>query len=616
MKIAVVDSGLDLAHDFYEDNVFFQCEISDDRIAYKKSTGDAIGHGTACVDIILKNYEKASLYIFKMYGDELVAKPNCLIKALEECEKHNVDIINISMGMITKEYYDELKIICERIVRAGTIIVAAGNENSSLLCWPADFPFVIKVNGVKKCGKDEYRVLSQDSLVVETYGGREFAKWKNGEKTIVWGNSFACARMTGVLAKQISESGDKTSSKELYSLLKNNASAIQNEATVENNKAVYNKLLTGKEVALFPFNKEMHSLLRFSDVLNTKIIAIFDFVFSKQIGKDAGLCIGMEEKEIIVQAGFKKMMHTSAKTVILGDLSEVSRIHKKNYLEKYAMQAFRAGKDVISIELINEYLYRKLQRCARDLNKNFTSLNDHIEPAHSDKAPNVSFRAPVLCILGTGPKVGKFTLQVSLKEYLEVVGYSVGAICTEPHGFLFGYDSIPLGNAMLLDYISFEKQIEYVRMKNIRMQQENDNDIVIIGGQSGVVPYDLDINVDYNALSSIMTILATQPDGFIVCINPNDDFEYVTRTISAIESFGYGKVFLCIMSSQLKKQKNIKGIVYEEKKQLNIEEHKALCEIMEKQLEIPVYNFLDEEGIKNSILLIQKYFSAERGERL
>ena len=56
-----------------------------------------------------------------------------------------------------------------------------------------------------------------------------------------------------------------------------------------------NKVQWIKEAAIYPFNKEMHSLIRFQDLLPFQISHVVDVIGKRTIGKDSGEVIGAKK---------------------------------------------------------------------------------------------------------------------------------------------------------------------------------------------------------------------------------------------------------------------------------------------------------------------------------
>ena len=75
---------------------------------------------------------------------------------------------------------------------------------------------------------------------------------------------------------------------------------------------------------------------------------------------------------------------------------------------------------------------------------------------------------------------------------------------------------------------------------------ERDNDVILVGSQSGTISYDMP-NISYCCLSEYEFLLGTQPDIVLLCINPFDDINYIIRTINFIESSVDCKVQFLIM---------------------------------------------------------------------
>ena len=104
---------------------------------------------------------------------------------------------------------------------------------------------------------------------------------------------------------------------------------------------------------------------------------------------------------------------------------------------------------------------------------------------------------PVVGILGTSSRQGKFTLQLKLRELLLERGYSIGQIGTEPSALLYGMDYVfPMGYNSSV-YIQGFDVIRYTNyIINILCQKNID--LILIGSQSGTVPFDTGNIIQYN----------------------------------------------------------------------------------------------------------------------
>ena len=114
------------------------------------------------------------------------------------------------------------------------------------------------------------------------------------------------------------------------------------------------------------------------------------------------------------------------------------------------------------------------------------------------------------------------------------MGYRVGQIGTEPSALLFGMDDVyPMGYHCSV----YLRGLEAVQYLNSRMNAlcEKDVDLILIGSQSGTVPYDVGNLVQYPCMQYDF-LMGTLPDAVILCINAYDEPEYVGRTIHFLES--------------------------------------------------------------------------------
>lgn len=599
-RIAIIDTGLDHIHSFYQGKLESFFSVTRHGTVEESSVCDEHGHGTAIAYIINKHVQFYTLRVYKTFDEQLRTNSERLITALKHVQSWRPHIVNLSLGMLNRNNLAEIKQVCEELVNQGTIIVAAASETEQIPCWPADFPFVIKVRSSNET-IPTYIYYEGRPITIVTYSSRQRVAWKNGQYSLGYGNSFACAKMTGIIASMLLSSP----SCNIELALKQNAlSCHWNESSIS--KSCLLDLSAIKSVALFPYNKEMHSLIRFRDMLPFDIKSVCDFPFSKRIGMDAGEAIGVEPCGIIVQSKFQSILDSGVDTVILGDLSEISALHQRDYISKYVHQCYAYNKSVISIETLPRTKELLLKEEAH--NNQFMCCTSQINPEYSKRPPNLPITPIVIAVMGTGPKTGKFTAQLLLKQYLSEVGYITKNVCTEPQAFLFGFPSLPLGNLNLLDIIPLDKQIDY--LQNSIIEQTLDNpEVIIIGGQSGVVPYSSKTIAGYNALSSQIVLLASKPDGILLCINPNDSADYINRTVAAIEAFGYGKVLACIMSD-LSKEKMLKNnIYYNVDTHISVDQLDELCLALEERTGIPTLHLQSTAGITKCILILQQTFS-------
>ena len=130
--------------------------------------------------------------------------------------------------------------------------------------------------------------------------------------------------------------------------------------------------------------------------------------------------------------------------------------------------------------------------------------------------------------------IGKYTLQQEIRIGMKKIGYNVGFLSSEPTGFLLQADGVfPYGYN---SSVAVNEDM-YVPIINQMLHEIDvlDKDIIVTGGQSGCVPYDL---FSYNSIliPQVAYMYGINPDAVILCVAIDDEEEYINRTIDFIES--------------------------------------------------------------------------------
>ncbi len=182
----------------------------------------------------------------------------------------------------------------------------------------------------------------------------------------------------------------------------------------------------------------------------------------------------------------------------------------------------------------------------------------HVYYPYVDKSmvPNNRFgklynhNVPILAVIGTSSRQGKFTLQLTLREKFIKDGYRVGQLGTEPSSLLFNFDDVyPVGYDSTV-YITNYDSIVTVNDK-IASIDKDDTEIIIVGTQSHTI-HPSTRNAAFLPLYNHEILLAADPDGVILCVNIEDEIAYVERTINFIENYLFCKVFSIVVFPVIK----------------------------------------------------------------
>lgn len=574
--VAVIDSGispLSPVSSCVIDSYALYQEKTEWKIC-KSPLEDCVGHGTAVSHIIWDTNKNIDIIMFRIYNNELNVDESGLVSVLEFIYANiKVDIINISAGITYLYDYSALNDVCFRLSKKGIIIVSAF-DNDGAISFPAALDYVIGVDVNKNIKKGEIVFVKKGLVNILVYDKYYRTKWLN-TKTIIRGTSFACAYISGLLASQVADSSD--ASEMLCSISTKIESSTVHESFTKPNFKI-------NRAILFPVNKESHALLRFKDKLKFNLIGTYD---ERLLGKVGKTMFGETIKsfdEIDWQENFD--------TIILSCVSELTALTKRDYIGEIISKAHEFGKNIYSFEPIFSsdesvfYPYIKKSNVPTENNLKLYKIT-----------------TPIVGVVGTSSKQGKFTIQQKIINQFSQLGYNVGSIITEPSGYLFNADYVfHFGyhanlNLHPSEYISIlNKMVFGVQMKK--------KDIIITGCQSGVIHYN-NSNINEFAIAQYSFLLGTLPDVFILCVNPHDDLDYIKKSIDFLNSIDEGKV-KAIVVFPMKAIATLSGIGYRVEEIDNCEYLKVKSKLEDK-FNLPVFSMNDNDIPKICSLIIDEF---------
>ncbi len=223
-------------------------------------------------------------------------------------------------------------------------------------------------------------------------------------------------------------------------------------------------------------------------------------------------------------------------TLILGHLSEVSRMLGYDIREDLIKKAGKYGLNIYSFDYTN-----KMKDELDTQNGTAKFFSPHIcerDVPHNTFDKLYEITKPVIGIWGTSSSQGKFTLQLILRLLFSKAGYSVGAIGSEPHSLLFGIDYVyPIGYASVV-YVDTWQSVTILNKMLFRLC---DRDVIITGSQANTIPMNM-ANLSQYPIRQHGFLLGTNPDIVILCVNSDDEIEYICNTIKYIEGTINSKV--------------------------------------------------------------------------
>jgi thermitase len=217
IKVAVIDSGIDLNHPVFAGKLSASTEfwdyVGNDATPQDETGGSNYGHGTAVAGIILQVAPRAKILPIRVLRPDGTASTADVVAAIGRAVNSGANIINLSLG--TSGYDQSLMDICAWANNNGVRIVAAAGNNGQKdnLDSPGQFSFVANTTYQKTIGVGSVNANDQRSSF-SSYGDKMWA-YAPGEN--IWsaypgnqsarftGTSFATPIVAGALALGMSE---------------------------------------------------------------------------------------------------------------------------------------------------------------------------------------------------------------------------------------------------------------------------------------------------------------------------------------------------------------------------------------------------------------------------
>lgn len=536
-NIAIIDSGTDTKFSRIRDFEIKNFLFDENQNIWKHEIEfiPTNGHGTAVTSIIInKTSTLNKIFSFKIFNDNLICEEERLISCLNYIEKNlEIKLINMSLGI---HYFSQrLKDICDRLSSKGIILIAA-HSNSGSISYPAGYDSVIGVDISPRCKrKDDFAIIENSPINVIAKGGLHRVAWLNNQYKIVQGVSFSCALVSNYVLKLI-ENDNSLYMKDVLNKLFD-FSIYQKSFNKDNffSSDYEFSLKSINNAVVFPYNKEITSLINFSDKLPFSVNEVYDY---GKLGKIGLKIRGYHSKKEFIIKNIDEINYENFDTLILGHLDELEDLSNKKIKKEIITKCLEHNKNIYSFD--DEY-YEEFSEKFKANNKFFYAPQLRVVNETKNTLGRLhSIEIPVLGIFGTSKQQGKFTTQILIKNELNCQGYNIAHFGSEPQSLLFGakrvfhfgYNhKITLNNKDTITYLN-ESMFEIAK---------GNPDLIVVGSQAGTIPASYE-NIEYFTFDRINYLLGTQPDCVVLCVNYHDSIDYIKRTIAGIESISDSKV--------------------------------------------------------------------------
>lgn len=199
-RIGIIDTGVNPWHSHVRGQVRGRRIFVDalGRIQEDEDFRDLVGHGTAVAGILRQGLPEAELFVLRVFDAELKSFPSLVARAVLRAAAEGCRIINLSLGVPPGPGTAVLVDACRLVQEAGAVLVAAGHPQKPGLL-PAALPGVIGVVADDRLPPGELEITSGRAYSHAASGWPRELENPAGTRNL-WGNSFACARVTLRLA--------------------------------------------------------------------------------------------------------------------------------------------------------------------------------------------------------------------------------------------------------------------------------------------------------------------------------------------------------------------------------------------------------------------------------
>ena len=204
VTVAIVDSGIEPGHPAIEgkvrQSVVVELDDEGEPVVRDDPGGlDVVGHGTACAAIIHSLAPGAEFLSVRVLGPDNRGKGVVFAEGLDWAIEHGASVVNLSLSSKSEALYGTFHELADAAYFANVLLVSAAN-NVPGPSYPSLFSSVVSVASHDVA--DPWTLYYNPSPPVEfgAYGLDVDVAWKDGERIVATGNSFAAPHIAGLAA--------------------------------------------------------------------------------------------------------------------------------------------------------------------------------------------------------------------------------------------------------------------------------------------------------------------------------------------------------------------------------------------------------------------------------
>ena len=199
VRVAIIDSGVHLTHP-HIGRIAGGVTITPE--GETADFTDRIGHGTAVTAALQEKAPAADIHVVRVFVESLRTTTDCLLRAIDWCILHRMNVVNLSLGSLNGVYRDRYQETVARATAAGVVLVAAV-EAQDQPCYPGCLEDVLGVGLDWECPRDTFRAVDLAGRTIFHASGYPRPIPGVAPRRNLNGISFAVANMSGFVARAV-----------------------------------------------------------------------------------------------------------------------------------------------------------------------------------------------------------------------------------------------------------------------------------------------------------------------------------------------------------------------------------------------------------------------------
>lgn len=498
MKIAIIDTGI--TKEDCENYEIKHFSLSNEGLVniYQPPIDK---HGTECFKEIVTNFhnnKKFQIVSFNILKERGRLEVKNIIKSMEKAIEENVDIINISLGVMS--FSQELYDVCERAVNNNIVVVSA-SSHTNITLFPADFNNVICVK-VDQSQSERIKLVNASTISMNM---RDFIINEGDKQFDFSSSSLACARFCGIICNDLDVNPINDKYKILFhkykiSLYSDDDSS--NDEILEGNDL--QEILRNNRVAVVVFPDHILNKLD-QKFFNKNIVAYYDHAKCGFYNLSENKPTNNFELILIINASgneleFPNYVQEKYKDCEIICIGKFSNIDGNKYFQKY--ETYKSS----TLSVIDR---------------------------------------PVIAVTSLCSGLNKWDVQLSLLKKLKEDGLEVGTIANNPIGLLYEMNIFNFPNELKFPDIVYSiNKFMYL----CEINTDVDAWLINIGG--GTCEFNQLNTYNFGKLLDAY-LSSANIDIILMCINPSIDINFLQLQLAYLYKHGVKKIFLILSHNDI-----------------------------------------------------------------